>query len=103
MEIAPKTTKEVVIEVLGNSSDYGFENDERFVRHTVCVLEDESMKIAEVEVNASPAAEWFRASVLFDLGNVEASSLTCDLFYTLGRQSELGWIEEQVPGYQIKG
>lgn len=103
METTPKTTEEVVIEVLSNSSNYGFEHDERFVRHTVCVLEDLSMTVAEFGVNASPAAEWFRAGVLFDLGNVDASSLTCDLFYTLGRQSELGWIEGQVPGYRFEG
>lgn len=32
-----------------------------------------------------------------------ASRVTCDLYYTLGRQSELGWVEEGVTGYHFEG
>lgn len=107
MEATPKTTKEIVLEFLDKpcyqSEQFDFKNDERFIRHLVAVLEDPTEAVIEEEGYASPAAGWLRSSLLFELGGEVASSLTCDLFYTLDRQNELGWIEEDIPGYKFNG
>jgi hypothetical protein len=100
MDVMPKTTEELVLEVL---HEFDFKHDRRFIRHLVAVLEDPDMIVPEVEVNASPAAEWVRSSLFLELGGAVASSVTCDLFYTLGRENELGWIEEHLPDYRFKG
>jgi hypothetical protein len=99
MEATPKTTKEIILEVLGKpcyqSEQFDFKNDARFIRHLVAVLEDPTEAVIEEEGNASPAAGWLSSSLLFELGREAANSVTCDLFSTLGRQNELGWMEKQ--------
>lgn len=98
MEATPKTTKEIVLEFLGKpcyqSEQFDFKHDERFIRHLVAVLEDPTEAVIEEEGSASPAAGWFYSSLMFELGKEAASSVTCDLFCTLGRQNELGWMEK---------
>lgn len=99
MEATPKTTKEIVLEFLDKpryqSEQFEFKHDERFIRHLVAVLEDPTEAVIEEEGNASPAAGWLSSSLLFELGGEASRSVTCDLFYTLGRQNELGWMDKQ--------
>lgn len=99
MEATPKTTEEIVTEFFGKpcyqSEQFDFKNDQRFIRHLVAVLEDPTEAVIEEEGNASPAAGWLTGSLLFELGGEVAKSVACDLFYTLGRQNELGWMDKQ--------
>lgn len=99
MEAMPKTTEETILEFLGKpcyqSEQFEVKNDQRFIRHLVAVLEDPTEAVIEEEGNASPAAGWLYSSLMFELGGEAANSLTCDLFYTLGRQDELGWMEKK--------
>lgn len=97
----PKTTTEIALAVVRKHyHQFEIENDARFMSHLVATIEDPTMAGAEIEDLASPAALWVRASLRYT--DIAASeSATCDLFYLLGRQDELGWIEEQVPGYQF--
>lgn len=99
MEATPKTTKETVLEFLDKpcyqSEQFEFKHDERFIRHLVAVLEDPTEAVIEEGGYASPAAGWLSASLLFELGGETARSVTCDLFSTLGRQNELGWMDKQ--------
>jgi hypothetical protein len=99
-----KTTEAVSLEVLGKTYDE-FKYDERFVRHVVATLEDPDMASVRDAGGASNAAVWLRSSLWVGHGGgfEMASRATCDLFYTLGRQDELGWIEGMVPNYHFEG
>ena len=91
----PKTTEETALEIIGKT--YGeFKYDERLVRHTVATLEDPEMAAKRDAGGASDAAVWLRSSLWVGHGGgfEAASKATSDLFHALGRQDELGWIEE---------
>jgi hypothetical protein len=51
---------------------------------------------------SSLAALKVRAHLWGSFPSEIASRMTCDLYYTLGRQNELGWIEKGVPGYRFE-
>jgi hypothetical protein len=96
MEKSKKTTEEILLEVLGPSyNQFDFQYDERFLRHAVDTIEDPTMAAEKDAGGASNTAVWFRSSLWFYGGGFEmASRATRDLFYALGRESELGWIRE---------
>ena len=100
-----KTTEEVVREVLGKTyNQFGFDRATDLIADFVATLEDPTQAVMEDEGDASPAAEKIRARLWSRYsGGGASASATADLFYTLGRQDELGWVVEQVPGYSFHG
>lgn len=96
-------TKETVIDVLGPVyNQFGFEESkhpEKFAE----LLNDSSKSAVEDEGDASEAASKIR-QILWDYytGGGASASSTCQLFYTLGRQNELGWIEGEAPGFEFE-
>ena len=105
MGTTTKTTEEVVREVLGKTyNQFGFNEDTALVNDFVATLDDPTQAYIEDEGDASPAAERIRGRLWSRYtGGGASASATSDLFYTLGRQSELGWVVEQVPGYRFDG
>jgi hypothetical protein len=98
----PKQTTEAVSKVLGKTYDrFGFNNDKELIAHFVEILEDPAQAVPEDEGDASPAAERIRTHLWNRYtGGGASASATSDLFYALGREKELGWVKEQVPGYR---
>ena len=100
----PKPSKEELTrKVIGKTYDqFGFGRDATLVAHFVEVLNDPEKSKIEDDGDASPAAEEIRTRLWNYYGGGGASaSTTANLFYSLGREKELGWVEEQVPGYQF--
>jgi hypothetical protein len=97
------STEELTRKVLGKTYDrFGFGRDSALVSHFVSVLEDPAQSKVEDEGDASPAAEEIRKKLWSHYaGGGASASATSNLFYALGREKELGWVEEQVPGYQF--
>ena len=104
METTPKTIEQIALEIVGKIYTE-FEYDRRFVRHLVATVEDPTMAVIPYEGAASPAAQWVYASLWsgYEGGYEPAATATCNLFYTLGRQNELGRIESQFPEYRFEG
>lgn len=106
MEIKTATTENVVRTVLGKMYDrFGFNKDTRLISEIVTILDDpeKSKPLSDEDVVTLAAAEiretlWNRYS-----GGGASATATADLFYTLGRQNELGWLLEEAPGYRFKG
>lgn len=104
MEMKTTTTENVVRAVLGKMYDrFGFNDDTQLINQIVTVLDDPAMsELAHEDVThaASEIREvlWNRYS-----GGGASATATADLFYTLGRQNELGWLLEEAPGYRFKG
>lgn len=98
----PKQTNEAVRKVLGRTYDrFGFSRDEGLIADITSVMEDSSKAIPEDEGDASPAAEYIRQRLWNRYtGGGASASATSDLFHALGREQELGWVVEQVPGYR---
>lgn len=105
METKTTTTENVVRVVLGKMYDrFGFNKDAQLINQIVTVLDDpeKSKPLSDDDVTHA-AAEiretlWNRYS-----GGGASATATADLFYTLGRQNELGWLLEDAPGYRFKG
>lgn len=104
-DIKTTTTENVVRTVLGKMYDrFGFSKDAPLINEIVTALNDpEKGKLADDEVVGQAASEireklWNRYS-----GGGASATATADLFYTLGRQNELGWLLEEAPGYRFKG
>lgn len=105
MEATKTTTENVVRTVLGKMYDrFGFNKDAPLINQIVAVLDDpEKAKLTDDDVVGQAASEiretlWNRYS-----GGGASATATADLFYTLGRQNELGWLLEEAPGYRFKG
>lgn len=94
--------EEVARKVLGKTYDqFGFNQNSRFVSDIVKILNDPAKSVPEDEGDASPAAEEVRKRLWGQYsGGGASASATSNLFYKLGREKELGWVEEQVPGYR---
>lgn len=105
METKTTTTENVVRVVLGKMYDrFGFNKDAQLINQIVTVLDDpEKSKLTDEDV-VSPAASEIRETLWnrYSGGGASATA-TADLFYTLGRQNELGWLLEDAPGYRFKG
>ena len=98
----PTVTVDTVKTVLGKVyNQFGFETSglaERFAD----LLNDPAKSVTDDD--ASEAAAAIRKTLWsYYSGGGASASATCDLFYTLGRQDELDWIEDQVPGYRFDG
>lgn len=97
-------TAETVNDVLGKVyNQFGFATSglgEKFA----AMLNDSSKAIVEDEGDASEAAGEIREQLWnrYSGGGASASA-TCELFYTLGRQNELGWVEGEAPGFRFNG
>ena len=98
----PVQTTGVVMRVLGRTYDqFGFHRDKELIADFVKTLEDPAKAVPEDEGDASPAAEEIRSRLWSRYsGGGASASATSDLFYSLGREKELGWVKEQVPGYR---
>lgn len=97
-------TVDTVNEVLGKVyNQFGFATSglgERFAN----LLNDPSKAIVEDEGDASAAAEEIRKTLWsYYTGGGASASSTCQLFYTLGRQNELGWVEGEARGFIFNG
>jgi hypothetical protein len=87
--------------ISANYADPDFLHDERLIRHILATLEDENMQEAK---GTSSAAAWLRSTLWStDYASSTADKTTCDIFYALGRESELGWILEGIPDYRFEG
>lgn len=92
-----QTTEQTVREILGVTYDgFGFQNRNDLIERIVTVLDDDSKRFMEDDGDASEAAENVRAMLwsAFSDGGASAGA-TCELFYTLGRFDELGWVKEE--------
>lgn len=107
MTITPNTienTEEIVREVLGLSYDrFGFQNDPEQIAEIVALLEDEANAVKEYPEDpkaASVAAAKIREMLWnrYSGGGVSASATT-ELFLSLDRDNELGWVREEAGGY----
>lgn len=67
------------------------------------LLNDDTKAVVEDEGDASEAASEIRATLWnYYTGGGASASATCQLFYTLGRQNELGWVEGEAPGFRFE-
>lgn len=98
----PKQTTEAVSKVLGRTYDrFGFNRDKKLIADFVTTLEDPSKAIVTREGKPSEAAESIRTRLWNHYsGGGASANATSNLFYALGREKELGWVVEQVPGYR---
>jgi hypothetical protein len=82
-----------------------FEGSAGMISDFASVLNDADKAVVKEGGSASPAAEYVRSRLLdrFSSNGVGgAAGATSDLFYALGRENELGWIREQVPGHSYQ-
>jgi hypothetical protein len=104
LDIKTATTENVVRTVLGKMYDrFGFGKDTHLISEIVTILDDPEKSKLDDEVVTPAASEiremlWNRYS-----GGGASATATADLFHTLGRQNELGWLLEEAPGYRFKG
>ena len=106
MEIKTATTENVVRTVLGKMYDrFGFNKDTRLISEIVTTLDDpeKSKPLSDEDVVTLAAAEIRETLWNCYRGGGASATATADLFYTLGRQNELGWLLEEAPGYRFKG
>jgi hypothetical protein len=98
----PRQTNTAVRTVLGRTYDrFGFRRDTELVNDIVSVMDDPSKSVLRHEGDASPAAKYVRERLWNNYsGGGASASATADLFHALGREKELGWVVEQVPGYR---
>lgn len=98
----PKQTTKAVRTVLGRTYDrFGFHRETKLVNDIISVMDDPSKRVTERDRDASPAAEYVRERLWNNYsGGGASASATADLFHALGREKELGWVVEQVPGYR---
>jgi predicted DNA-binding protein (MmcQ/YjbR family) len=105
-EIKTTSTESVVRTVLGKMYDrFGFNDDQKLISEIVEILNDpeKGEPLDESFAGTDAAYEireklWNRYS-----GGGASATATADLFHTLGRESELGWLLEDAPGYRFKG
>lgn len=96
-------TKETVIEILGPVYNrFGFERSNH-PEKIAALLNDPTKAVVEDKGDASESAGEIREMLWnsYTGGGVSASA-TCRLFYTLGRQNELGWVEGEAPGFRFE-
>lgn len=102
-------TEAVVRDVLGMTYDgFGFQRETGLIEKIVAVLEDEAKAVKddyEDPKDASPAAEEIRGMLWsrFSGGGASAGATT-ELFLTLGRKDELGWVRDEAhyPDYMVE-
>lgn len=106
LDIKTTTTENVVRTVLGKMYDrFGFGNDTRLITEIVAILGDPEKNAPFEEGFAITDAAYEIREKLWNRysGGGASATATADLFYTLGRQNELGWLLEEAPGYRFKG
>lgn len=111
MEIKTTTTENVVRAVLGKMYDrfgwFGVNENTRLINQIVAVLDDPEK--GKLDSDAAEGDVTFAATEIREIlwnnysGGSATASATAELFYTLGRQNELGWLLEEAPGYRFKG
>ena len=87
-----ETTETVIRKVLGLTYDrFGFKNDTNTVERVAAILAETVPADGESEV-AGRVREilWNRYT-----GGGASAGATCNLFYALGREDELGWVIEE--------
>lgn len=88
-----ETTETVIRKVLGLTYDrFGFKNDTRTVERVAELL---ALEVPADKSKAKTAGKireilWNRYT-----GGGASAGATCNLFYALGRQDELGWVIEE--------
>lgn len=106
MNLDAATVEQTVKEILGEMScQFEFAEDSKLVTALVTALMNENCSVMKhKEDTASFAVELIRNHIWdalvwrntdSDAFIVDSAVTTCNLFYTLGRESELGWIKEQ--------
>lgn len=97
-----------VREVLGITYDVADNQTEtQFIANIVSILEDESKSVLEHELlegeEASRAASEIRMLLWqrYGGGGVCSANVTCNLFLTLDRLDELGWVEKEINGFKL--
>lgn len=88
-----ETTETVIRKVLGLTYDrFGFKNDTSTVERVAALLAAEIPEDVSTSETAGKVREilWNRYS-----GGGASAGATCNLFYALGRQDELGWVTEE--------
>lgn len=101
--VTADVTEEITRVVLGATyGAWGFHNEPSLMNSLMEVVEDvEKREIDEsYGATASPAAEEVREILWnrYSGGGVSAIA-TCNLFYALGRQDELGWVRAEAGNY----
>lgn len=107
-EIKSADTEITVRAVLGKMYDrfgwFGLNENTRLINQIVAILDDpEKKRVPSVDAVSYAAVEVREALWNNYTGGGATASATADLFYTLGRQNELGWLLDEVPGYRFKG
>jgi hypothetical protein len=85
-----ETTETVIRKVLGLTyNQFNFQNDDRTIERIAEIL----AKPIPTEVDESEAAGEVR-EILWNsyTGGGASAGATCDLFFALGRENELGWV-----------
>jgi hypothetical protein len=95
-------TEESVIEILEPLyGSWGFAKTNLPAKFAA-LLNDAEKSSVEDEGDASEAASEIRSDLWnYYTGGGASASATCQLFYTLGRQNELGWVEGEAPGFRF--
>lgn len=95
-------------EVLGISYDVAdTQTEDDFISGIAAILEDESKSKLTHELlegdEASAAASEIRMLLWqrYGGGGVASANVTCNLFLTLGRVGELGWVTKEINGFQL--
>lgn len=96
-------TEEKVIEILEPLyGSWGFAKTKLPAKFAE-LLNDSTKSVVEDEGDASEAASEIRETLWnYYTGGGASASATCQLFYTLGRQNELGWVEGEAPGFRFE-
>lgn len=105
---ANTNTEAIVRDVLGMTYDqFGFQKRNDMIEDIVLMLNDEKQMVKDDPTDpndASFAAEWIRSRLwsAFSGGGASAGATT-ELFLTLGRGDELGWVRGQAtyPDYMV--
>lgn len=113
MEMKTTTTENVVRMVLGKMYDrfgwFGVNENARLINQIVAILDDPEKGKFEDCGDAAEGDVTFAATEIREIlwnsysGGSATASATAELFYTLGRQDELGWLLDEAPGYRFKG
>lgn len=101
-----KGTEKTVREVVGKTFDIaGFQDEAELVAFIVRTVENPDKSVPKYEGAVSPAAFEIRFALwtTYSDGNRASSAkATADLFHTLGREGELGWLLEETPDYHFQ-
>lgn len=106
METSTAINHQTVLTVVGKVYDrFGFSENTEFVNEVVAILDDPSFSVVDEDANnASLAARKIRDRLWTNYsGGTTSAAVTCDLFYSLGRENELGWIVAESPQYKFRG